>query len=152
MVIPNLLYKTKLPKDLPEELEVVVSEVKKTNSKREALRKAHKIVTSKYHGDVIPTYTKFHRLFGWDAKSIWKEHGYLHCTKQNYLLRLLLVKSEWFEESDVKQKKMLLCGLSPHQYLQIKVDGAWVDVDCWADVYKVPIGKHATCKLIKRQK
>lgn len=152
MVVPNLLAKKKLPDKLPKELAEVVSEVKKTKSKREALKKAYSIVTSRYKGDVVPTYTKFHRLFGWDAKSIWKEHGYLHCNKQNYILRLLLVKSGWFKESDLKQKKIMLCGLSPHQYLQVRVDGAWVDVDCWAAVFGVPIGKHATCMRFKPRK
>ena len=152
MVIPNLFYKKSLPESVPKELQNAVSKVKRAKTRREALKIAYKIITSKYFGAVVPTYTKFTRLFGWDIKSVWKEKGYMHCTKHNYIMRFLLVKSGWFKERDIKQKVIRLCYASPHQYLQVRVNGAWVDVDCWGKSYDVPFGRHSTCENFKHRK
>ena len=66
------------------------------------------------------------------------------CTQQNYVLRLLLVKSGKFKDSEIRIKWTLVAYISPHQYLQVKVGkGNWVNVDMWGSSKGVPFGDYS---------
>ncbi|HBP01429.1 MAG: hypothetical protein UY41_C0009G0016 [Candidatus Moranbacteria bacterium GW2011_GWE1_49_15] len=100
-------------------------------------------MTRKYRGYRVKTYTRFFEIFKKDIGYFWGREGFLHCTNMNFIMRVLLVKSGFFAEEDLKLKWTQIWYVSPHQFLQVKVDGKWIDVDIWANVYGVGFGKHA---------
>ena len=50
-----------------------------------------------------------------------------------------------FSENDIKLK-ITVVNFNIHQYVRIKVDNKWVDVDMWGEKFGVPFGKHAFLK------
>ena len=108
------------------------------------MRKTYSVLTKKYRGGRIKTYTRFFELFGFDAEKIWKKKGFLHCTNLNKLMRLLLARSGWFKEGDIRKKWTLIWYLSPHQYLRIRVGrDALVNIDLWGKPYGIQYGDYA---------
>jgi hypothetical protein len=87
--------------------------------------------------------TKIGHLFSSGIEDLWNRSGFLHCTNQNYLLALLLVKSRKFTENDIEPKWTLLWGLSPHQYLKVKVGDNYKNIDAWAARYGIGFGRYA---------
>ncbi len=151
-MVQNYFSKKTLPRKIPEELQLDISKLKKSKSKMDCLDKAYGIVTSRYEGHKMDTYLRFGEFLNSDIANISKKRGFLHCTHQNYLLRFLLVKSGFFKDKDVKQKNLLLYGVSPHQYLEVDVGSKkkqkWVKVDPWGSAYGVPLGKRASIKTL----
>jgi hypothetical protein len=148
MVVPGVFSKLPIPNSLPATMERVITELKRTKSKEECLRKAFFVIMTKYRGERFTTYTRFWRAFTKDIRKLWARSGFLHCQQQNYLLRVLLVRSGKFTEQDIKQRFMLYKGVSPHQYLQVNVgekgEEEWVDVDPWAfHGAGLPLGRRA---------
>jgi hypothetical protein len=148
MIIPGLFSKLPIPEQLPAEMEHVVAQLKRTKSRRECLECAFGVITKKYFGRKVWTYTRLHRVFTKDVTKLWARSGFLHCHHQNYLLRILLVKSGKFEDADVEQQFVLYRHVSPHQYLRVNVGEkgreAWVDADPWAyHGVNLPLGQHA---------
>ena len=140
-MIPNLFSKKPLPKKLPADLETDILELKKLKTKELCLKRAYNVITKKYVGKRVQTYTRLHQLFIYDPKIIWKKKGFLHCTNQNYLIRILLVRSGKFSEKDIELKLTHIWG-SPHQYLRINLGNKTMDIDCWAKTFGVPYGQH----------
>jgi hypothetical protein len=138
-----LFRKSKLPKDLSGDINEIVSDLKKLNTQEEVLKAVYNIVTTRYHGGKIATYTKLFNILSSEAEDLWNRSGFMHCTNQNYLLTLLLIKSGKFKEEDIKPKWTNLYGISPHQYLEIRLDSRFVDVDAWAATYGIEFGDHA---------
>ncbi len=146
-MIPSFFSKLPIPEKLPAEMERHVAALQRTKGRRECLEQAYRIITSRYEGRKLETYLKLPRAFTKRLEKIWTRTGYLHCHQQNYLLRVLLVKSGKFSEEDVRQK-LTLYVISPHQYLQVnlgtKSKPDWIDVDPWAlKPCGLRIGKHA---------
>lgn len=139
----DLFSKTLLPKSLPTEIQVTINDLKKSNTKEECLKQAYEIMNKKYRGYRIKTYTRLFDLFTTDIKKLWSRSGFLHCTNINYVMRVLLIKSGHFQESDIRLKWTLIWYMSPHQYLQIKVANKWIDIDIWAYAYGIKFGDHA---------
>ena len=130
-MIPNLLEKKSFPDKLPKSLKEEIRKLKKSKSKKDCLNKAYQILKSRYKGCRLYTYLHIENLVEWDLESLWKEKGCQHCTKLNYLMRLLLVKSGFFKEKDIPQQLTLVYGTSLHQYLEVNVDDKWIIVDPW---------------------
>jgi len=83
-------------------------------------------------------------LFISDVDKIWAKKGFLHCNVLNYLMRILLIKSGLFNEKDIKLKWTLVWYVSPHQYLEIKINpNEIINVDLWANAYGVCFGDYA---------
>jgi len=141
-MIPHLFWKRKIPDKLPPGVQKIVDKLKKTKSKEQCLKQAYESVSKKYRGRKWLTFTKFWDLFRCSVKSIWGRKGFLHCTNLNYILRVLLIKSGKFKESDIKPK-ITFVGISIHQYLRVKINNKYVDVDPWGEAYGIKFGKHA---------
>ena len=146
MIIPHLFKKELIPRQLPKDMQRVVNTLKNVRSKEECLEKAYAIITKRFHGERIKTYTRFLDLFITNINELWKRKGFHHCTHLNYLLRTLLIKSKKFKEQDIKQKLTMLWYISPHQYLKIKIKNTWIDVDPWGETYNTKIGEHTHTK------
>ncbi len=139
----DFLFKTSLPNHLPLDMEVAVEELKKSSDKKECLEKSYKILTSKYKGHRIKTYTRFFEIFKKDINYLWKKEGFLHCININYLLRILLIKSGFFKEKEIIMAWALVWHVSPHQYVKVKVNGEIINIDIWAHNYGIKFGDYA---------
>ena len=139
----NMFGKTPIPDVLPDEMKKIINELKKSHSKKDCLRRAYKILTNKYRGYRVKTYTKIIEVFISNINKLWAKDGFLHCTSINYLMRTLLIKSDFFKENEIKIKWTLVWYISPHQYLQIKTDSSWINIDIWGYAYGIEFGDYA---------
>jgi len=85
-------------------------------------------------------FPNFSTLFA-SPEDLYRIQGFLHCTQLNFLLRLFLVKSGFFKEEDIRRKHVLV-NFFIHQYLQVKVNGKWLDVDVFEYSNDLKIGQH----------
>ncbi len=101
-------------------------------------------MTTKYRGYRLKTYLNFFQIFIFDITKLWNRTGFIHCHNANYLMRILLVKSGFFKNSDIQNKWTLVWYFSPHQYLQIKLNnGSTINIDIWGSAYGVKFGNYA---------
>lgn len=141
LIVPHYGFtKSKIPEKIPQEWEEVIEDLKKTaHSQEEYLKNAYGYISTHYKGGRFKTVLRFKLLF---QDPFSHKDGYIQCNIQNYLLRVLLVKSGWFEEKDI-QVKVTILNFFTHQYLQVKVGGEWIDVDPHESYKGVPLGKHS---------
>ncbi len=138
-----LFSKTPLPKTCPHEINSIILQLQKLQTKEQYLKGAYDFITNRYESRRLDTVFKVFELYSTSLESLWNREGFMHCTNQNYLLAILLVRSGLFAESDIKLQWALV-DLCPHQYLKIKLhDERWVEVDCWGRHYGVGFGNHA---------
>jgi len=142
LVVPFLYSKNKLtlPESLPQPIAEIVSQIKFNNlSKEEALKIAYDFVTTNYKGSRIKTVTEF-----WKAliNPLSIKSGFMHCTGQNYILRVILLKSELFDQGEIKTVLRPL-NFFIHQNLQVRLDAKWINIDPWAKSIGVPYKGHA---------
>ncbi|MES2224040.1 MAG: hypothetical protein V4469_03880 [Patescibacteria group bacterium] len=139
LTVPHLGFsKVAVPDSIPSELNSKITEynqISKTDN--EFLRNCYGYVTTKYKGSRIKTITEFWSAFG---DTLNKSEGFLPCTNQNYLLRVMLIKSGRFTEEDI-QVIVVPLNFFIHQYLRVKADGNWIDVDPWSNFLNVSFGK-----------
>lgn len=139
-----LFGKTPLPDELHGEINKIIRAVCKKGSKQGALEYAFHAVVTRYNSGRLKAVSRLYDLFAKSWQDLWNRTEFLHCTNQNYLLALILVKSGHFKQVDIRRKWALIWLFSPHQYLSVKTNGRWVDVDCWGFDYSVPFGSHAS--------
>ncbi len=143
MIPPLFFTKEPIPTITDEELQAAIAKVKQSSSQREALNSSIAIINKKFRSMKLRTYLLFWRAWETNPNRLWKRRGYLHCTQQNHLLRVLLVKSGWFTEADVALGLCLVWYISPHQFLKVRVEGKWMAVDPWNMAYGAPLGYYA---------
>ena len=133
-----------MPEELQGSIEAQIRLISGIDSKEDTLRNAYDTISNRYVGGRLETFTRLHDLFSESVQDIWNRTGFLHCTNQNYLLALILVKSGRFRAEDVQPKWTMIWYCSPHQYLRVRVgNDHWVDVDPWARHYGISFGEHA---------
>jgi len=139
-----LFRKTTLPRDISGEICKELIQLQKTSTKDQYLKEAYHLITTRYESGRLNTILKINGLLSSGVQDLWNRSGFVHCTNQNYLLSLLLIKGGRFKESDIKLKWTLISYFSPHQYLRIRIGAnRWVNVDCWARHYGVSYGEYA---------
>src|SRR5688500_8559431 len=116
-----LLGKTELPEEICEEITAVLRDLKPITDKEEYLKSAYDVVSSRFEGSRIKTISRAFDLWATGAEDLWNRSGFMHCTNQNYLLTLLLVKSGLFTEDDIRTRWTTIWIFSPHQYLEVSV-------------------------------
>ena len=137
-MIYNFFIKNPLPKNIPDEMEEIIETLKKTTNQQECLKKAYEIITEKYYGGRIETYSHVFELLKFDISRIWGKTGFLHCTHQNQVLRILLIGSEKFEDDDIEFHWTSIWILSPHQYVTVRLENnKQIIVDCWGKTYGI---------------
>jgi len=148
MCIPNLCKKEPIPKKLPLEMESEVKKLKKIKSKLAVLKEAYKFVSGNFgkYCKIYLNLLKLPRLYKKDVSSIWdykySDDPFLHCTQLNYLIRVLLIKSKKFKEKDIGLVNIFQWPPFIHQYLIIKIDKKFIDVDVWYSKLGIAFGKH----------
>jgi hypothetical protein len=150
-MLANLLFKTRIPEKIPKSMQTTVNKLKKSKNKEDCLKKAYLIITKKYRGYRVRTYTHLWELFAYDLKDLWHRNGFLHCTNLNYLLRVLLIKSGFFKDSDVEPKWTLLYFFSPHQYLKVKVKNKTINIGLWGKAFGIKYGDYAHGMHMQRE-
>ena len=129
---------------IPKDMQVAVDQVKRASSKSDALQTAYDILSKRYKGQRIKTYTRIFSLLHNDINTLWNKQGFLHCNHINTLLIELLVLSGHFEREDIQRKWTLVWYTSPHQYVLVCLDlNTRIDVDIWGKNYGIPFSKHA---------
>jgi hypothetical protein len=139
----NAFGKTKLPDEIPAIFSEVIDDLKKCATSNECLEKTYDILSHRFHGQHIKTYTRIWELQEKNIEILWKKKGFMHCTNINYLLRFLLVKSGWFEENNIQLKWTFYLYISPHQYAIVTADKKAIPVDIWAKFIGIRLGDYA---------
>ena len=132
-----------VPNKLPPAMQKIADQLKKAKNKKEALHKAYHELTKRFRGEKYFFIKKPGELFVHDLNNIWTKKKVLTCTTVNYLLKVLLIKSGWFDKKDVINKWTLIHWKSPHQYLKIKLGKKLINVDLWGYDNGIPFGKYA---------
>ncbi len=132
-----------LSENLNKDINAVIEELRKINDKELCLKKAYNIMIKKYHGERIRTYTRIFDIFSLNINSLWAKNGFLHCTSINYLLKTILIRTALFTEKDIKMKWTLVWYISPHQYLQVKINNKFINIDVWGRAYGIEYGDYA---------
>ena len=138
------LSKTRIPDELPTEMELIIEELRKCSSQRECMQKAYDVLTKRYRGCRIETYTLLWHIFIEDITNLWNRTGFLHCHNMNFLMRVFLVKSGHFRNEDIENRWTLVWYKSPHQYLRITLeDGTQTYIDIWGHDHGIKLGDYA---------
>lgn len=139
----DLFLKTPVPDVLPDEMQKIVDEMKKSLNKDDCLKMAYNIMIEKFRGYRIKTYLKLFDVFESDIAVLWNKNGFLHCNNMNYILRILLIKSGFFVEDDIRLRWTQIWYISPHQFVQVRIDGKWINIDIWAHAYGINFSDNA---------
>lgn len=139
----DFFSKTSIPEKVPESMLSLIDELKESSSKEECLKKVYNVLTHKYRGYRVKTFTRFPEVFMTDINRLWGKSGFLHCSNINYIARVLLIKSELFTEKDIQQKVSFIWYISLHQYLRVNVGERFINIDIWAHPYGTEYGNYA---------
>lgn len=143
-MILHLFKKVKLSNKLPPELQEILSELAPMRDKEIYLRSAYDLFISRYQGYRFLVYKKFFDLFVHKIERLVRLGNKQHCTAMNYMFRTLLVASQRFTSDDIQVKFTLIWYISPHQYLEVKVnDNKWVNIDLWGSRHGIEYGNFA---------
>ncbi len=143
MPIPGVTL-FKVPVAIPAEMESAVAALRDSRGKMECLVRAYQLLTKKYRGYRLRTYTRILDALCSDLREIWRGSGFLHYTTLNYLLKILLVKSGHFRDEDIKFRWTFVWLISPHQYAKVRfAKGQWVAVDLFGRAFGIPFGNYA---------
>ena len=139
----HFFKKAPIPDKLPKELEELVPRLKQSKTKKECLQTAYRLLSEKYQGYFgIYTYLNILETFVSDINKLCDGRKFLHCHNLNYLLRILLIKSGFFSEEDIKLGWSMVWYISPHQYLKIDVGEEVINVDLWGSAYGRAFGDY----------
>lgn len=139
---PNLFKKIPISNKIPKKLDNKIKEFSKSRDREEFLRKSFFYIVNNWGGSRINLLCKFPRLYQIDLNEIIQTKGYMHCTTMNYLLRVMAVKSDLFEDKDIEVKLTNSWYIAPHQYLQIKISvHKIIFLDPWNYQFGIDYGK-----------
>ncbi len=140
----NFLSKTEIPETLPDEMREMINEIKRSPNQEQCLGISYEIMTGRYRGYRLRTFTRFFQIFTFDVKELWNKTGFMHCHNMSYLMRILLVESGFFNNNDIENKWTLVWYISPHQYLRVKLNnGEYINIDIWGATHGVKFGEYA---------
>lgn len=129
-------FETKIPNWLKKDIDRMN---KKNVTDKKFLRTAYDYVTSRYYCSRFETITKFNYNF---HSPFRHKKGHLPCTLMNEILRRILIYSGRFSDSEI-QVKVVPFNMIVHQYLKVKINGKWMDIDPGGKSLGKEYGKHA---------
>lgn len=141
LVVPYYGFNNPKRKKVPDEYLKVIDEINnRSKNNVEYLKNVYDFLTSKYYGSKIELFTKWNYAFD-DIFS--HKMGFIPCNIFNQILKTMLLQSQRFEEKDIR-KRIVLLNFFIHQYLQVRVEDKWIDVDLEYKNIGIPFGKHAS--------
>jgi len=148
LFIPHLGFsKDKLPAPIPVNWEKAINDLKnQSRSKDDFLQLAYDYIGRKYSYSGVPFFRRFNIFIHWpslfyDLNDLYNASGFMHCTQLNFLMRLFLVKSDFFPEEEMRLRHTFV-NFFIHQYLEVKLDDKWVAVDVFEYSDGLKIGQH----------
>lgn len=131
--------------ELPGEMRQAIAELEvQSQGPSDYLQKAFKFVLSRWYAERHKAVTELPKLFRGNLQQIWQQPGYAHCTTQNFILYTLLVNSRFFKPDDIRIRHVFL-NFVPHQYMKVRVEQGWIDVDPAAVSSGITVyGKHGS--------
>ena len=139
----------KAPAEVPNEVREAIADLEsKTADQQAYLQAVYDLVLEKtlhqWQHTRFKAGTRIYRIMVRDLKEIWSTPGFIYCGPINFAVFVLLVKSRYFTEQDIRVRHVFL-NFVPHQYLQVKVGDKWTDVDlAGSGIRKKPLGTHAS--------
>jgi len=103
------------------QLKLAITQVSQAKSQLQAIEIASQMMRHRFKGLNFRTYFYWWRAWQINPNKLWSRTGFMHCHHQNFLLRLLLVKSGWFNNKDISFGYSAVWYVSPHQYLIVKL-------------------------------
>jgi hypothetical protein len=142
LIIPHYGFKEEsVPDTIPRSMAKEIDNLKnQARTSEQFLKLAYDFVGLKYRSERLNTILKFHCLFK-TLDQAWAMTGYVPCTISSYILKIFLVRSGFFKENEVGRKYSFV-NFILHQYLRVKVDGQWLDVDVGERQRNLPLGQH----------
>lgn len=142
-MIPHIFSKYPIPENIPEELKKVIRDFSEQSSSEEFLKKSFEYITQNWWWDRYGIFLYMLRLSETRIWDILKTKWYLHCTTMNYLLRVMLVKSWYYQDNQIQEKWTHIWYIAPHQYLHIVLDNwEYIDIDPWNYQFGIPYGSY----------
>lgn len=143
-MIFNLFFKQSIGEITNPDIKHAIEHVRHASSKKDALERAFKLITKRHRGYRFRTYIFFWKILEANPNKLWQRTGFMHCTQQNFLLSVLLIKSGWFSEKDLQLGHSLVWYISPHQYLKVKINDTVIAADPWNYRFGVSLGHFAS--------
>ncbi len=143
-LIPHFIVKEPIPPITNQGLLDAIEQVRKTGSVEEAMQTGLNILSKKYISKHFSTLLLIWLAFEGDPNKLWQRSGFLHCTQQNFLFRILMVKSGKIRDEDITFGHSFVWYISPHQYLKVRLSDRMVAVDTWNYQLGAKIGEYAT--------
>lgn len=141
-IIP-FMRKQSLPTRIPQSFQDAIDQIERdANTPYEFIKGCSHYLLSGASGGRVITLLRLDLAFETDTKKLLARRGFMHCHHLNHLLRIMLAKSKFFSDEDIRLRRTFL-NFNLHQYVQVCVAGQWYDVDLAADHMGVPLGKHA---------
>jgi hypothetical protein len=143
-IVPHMgFWKENLPKSIPSSLDAKIRELKrKSKSPQQFVRFVYDLLRNKYHGSHALTFLRPDVVFSRNLDRMWARSGYLSCNQVNWILFIILVRSGFFRESDVRFRCTITPRLMIHQYSEVLLKNKWTPVDVWASRYEKSFGEH----------
>lgn len=142
MKLYNILDNPGLSAKGGKDFEAEVGKLKKLDLKYDILSEAYYYVIERYTSSRLEFFLRPKLLFSKDFRTLTQNKGFMYCTNQNAILAALLLRSGRFTSKDIRIKWALYLGLTPHQYLQVKTEDGWINVDPWSSSYGLAIGDY----------
>lgn len=129
---------------MPNNMLDVINNLKQSKNKIDCLHKAYDALTIRCQGHRWAAIVNFYNLFIYNPNKLWNKQKRIICTNMNNLMKILLVKSGFFKEADIKKKWTLVWFISPHQYLKVKIDNnKYINIDIWGKANNIKFGDYA---------
>lgn len=139
-VVPFLGFKERiLPEKIPAGMADKINELKsEAGSPEEFLNLSFNYLGAKYRTGRLSTILKFNYLYK-TIDEAWALSGFMPCTISNRIMKIFLTESGYFKEEEIKRRHVFLNFLI-HQYLCVKVNGRWLNVDVGEKQRGLPFG------------
>jgi hypothetical protein len=144
LVVPNLGFKRpRIPKKIPYEFEKAINNIKKrAKNKEDYAKKMYNYLGKQFYGEGGSVWREMPFIFEKKMNILWNKKK-LHCHQLNHLYRTALIKSNLFNEKDIKIKHEFSM-LNMHQFLKVNLGvkkKRWVEVDLFAKNLGYGFGK-----------
>ena len=136
-----------LPIELPKELKEEIKKLDKIKDNKAFIIEALNYMKNNFQSNSILLFIKLHRHYYKQISKILEKKGFFPCHIQVFILLLILIKSKRFEQGDIQVHYAVYNGII-HEYLKVRLNNKWVDVDPWGYLKGVPFGYYSMGPVI----
>lgn len=132
-----------LPSRFPRDLEEACEQLSNASATPyEFIKESTDYLLSQHRPSRVSALFFWREAFEADMRVLLRRRGFLHSNHLSHLMRVLMSKSQFFSDSDIRLRYTIL-NFRLHHYLQVKVAGQWFDVDVAGVAWGVSLGRHA---------